>query len=328
LNSYCIIGGRKLGKTSILMKLHTDRLRAAEFRSVYFSVEGARTYDDFLKQPARSWQPEPPVNAPQTLSELLENAGEYKNLVLLIDEIDKIIDDEQDHDWRLFNRLRGLANERQLQVVFTGENSINQIYDKGAGPLHNFTTRLILPLLNDREVKELVTRPLEDLQIELESKQEISDKIFHFCSGHPAVVQYVCRRLIRIINEEQRRRIMLDDVDRVFRDPDFLRNEFLKTFWEGSSSLERIISIVMSQQAGSYTLNDVQTTLGTDLQLQLPDHTGLGALDTLVDIRAILRRTTGGFEYAIPEFRRVLSTGVLANELLRSNLSEYRSRMK
>jgi len=288
-------------------------------------MEKSPTYAEFLRQLPSSWQPEVPENAPQTMEELFARIGEFKDLVLLIDEIDKIVEDEEKHRWRLLHKLRSLCNEKQFHVVFTGENSINRIYDRGTGPLHNFTTRLPLPLLNDREVNELVTNPMKDLQIELEESDQIVETIQAFSWGHPAVVQYICRRLIRCANKKHRRNIKLSDVQGVLNDPDFQRSEFLQTFWEGSVPLERIISITMAGQPQAFTLEDVQKQLRERHRLDEPDHIVLDALDTLVDIRAILQRTSQGFEYAIPQFKQILMTQVQADGLLRSNLSEFRA---
>jgi hypothetical protein len=62
---------------------------------------------------------------------------------------------------------------------------------------------------------------MKQLEIELADETEIVRRIYNFTSGHPNVVQRLCRRLIERLNEKSTHRIMLGDLDMVIYDPKF-----------------------------------------------------------------------------------------------------------
>jgi predicted AAA+ superfamily ATPase len=324
--SFCIIGGRKVGKTSILNHLHQDNLPAANFRSIYLSLDKVASDEELWAHPLINWQPDQPANAPETLAELLDRPHGDKKIILLLDEVDKILPYDRANGWRFINHLRGLNNEGQIRVILCGEKSLNRLLKDGGDALYNFTTRIPLKLLNDDEVAELVTRPMRDLQIELQQPEQITQKVFDFSAGHPAVVQYICRRLIILINQDHRRQITPADVDNVTSQVDFQEKEFLNLFWERATELEKIISTVMASSTAPFTLDDVQKAIKDECSLAVSDHEVIEALDSLVELRSILLFEDVHYRYKVEAFQTVLGNVALRNLLLRGFVSIYSSR--
>ena len=89
--SFAIIGGRRIGKTSMLLRLHQTYLPEEGFRTIYHDCSSILSYQDFLSDSIRGWQPSPPRDAPNTFSDLLESPPTDKLLVLLLDEADKLV---------------------------------------------------------------------------------------------------------------------------------------------------------------------------------------------------------------------------------------------
>jgi hypothetical protein len=177
--------------------------------------------------------------------------------------------------------------------------------------------------LDYRAVKELVTRPMEQLEIELVDKKVLVDRIWAFTSGHPNIVQRLCRRLIERLNDLDTRRITLESVNAVIEDPGFQRDDFLSTYWEAATPLERIISLLMADYENARSLRSVRRIIENRCKLQPSARKIDEALQRLVDLRSILKRTPTGYEFAVKAFPRVVAGTMTLNDMLMILTEEY-----
>jgi hypothetical protein len=318
-----LIGGRRVGKTSILTRLHLNEMSTAGFYTLYHDCSTTPTYDTFFAAAIRDWQPEPPFVASATFNELLQSSPDDKSLVLLLDEADKLVPADRTNGWPLFNALRALANSGRAQVVLSGERTLRNALRDPKSPLFNFSNEILLGPLDYRAVEELVTRPMKQLEIELGNEKIIVNHIWNFTSGHPNVVQRLCRQLIERLNEQGTRRITLDDVDAVIEDPGFQRDDFLSTYWEAATPLEKIISLLMSDNRELRTLQSLRQALEDHCGLQPSAREIDNALQRLVDLRSILKRTPIGYEFAVKAFPRVVAGTMTLNDMLMILTEEY-----
>jgi tetratricopeptide (TPR) repeat protein len=324
-SSYAIIGGRRIGKSSLLGCLQRARLPEAGFRTLYHDCSTTPTYEAFLGTPIHDWRPEPPLDPPGTFEDLLQSPPRDKSLVLLLDEADKLtpLDPSAAAGMRpLLNALRALSNKGHMQFVFAGERALRDAMRDSASPLFNFANETILGPLSFCAVEELVTRPMEQLEIELTDTTTIVRRIYDFSSGHPNVVQRLCRRLIERLNEQSTRCITVDDVTAIINSPKFQEEDFLGTYWERATPLERIISLLLAQDSRPYRLQAVLDLLVTH-NLRPEPEVVKAALDRLVDLRSILRRTQGGYEFAVTAFPQVIANTTTAEDLLIVLKSQY-----
>lgn len=321
--SYAIIGGRRIGKSSLLNRLHHVRLPAAGFRTSYHDCSATPTYDAFFAAAIHDWRPKPPLDVPTTYDDLLQSPPTDKPLVLLLDEADKLVPADRANSWPLFNALRALANSGCGQIVLSGERTLRDALRDPKSPLFNFADEMLLGPLDFRAVEELVTRPMKQLEIELVDKKAIVDMIWDFTSGHPNVVQRLCRRLIERLNELGTRRITLADVNAIIEDPAFQRDDFLSTYWEAATPLERIISLLMADDENMRTLRAVRQALAERCDLQSKAREVDDALQRLVDLRSILKRTPTGYEFAVEAFPRVVAGTMTLDDMLEILTEEY-----
>ena len=133
--------------------------------------------------------------------------------------------------------LRRIASYGQMKFVFAGERELQEALRDADGPLFNFANEVRLGCLEFSAVNELVTRSMKQLEIELVDEPTVVRQIYDFTSGHPNVVQRLCRRLIDRLGERGNRRITADDVKAVTDDPRFQREDFLSTYWESATLL-------------------------------------------------------------------------------------------
>jgi hypothetical protein len=327
-SSFAVIGGRRIGKTSLMQRLHRIRLPGAGYCSIYHDCSLTPTLADFKRAPIREWRPSPPGAGFHSFADLFEATATGRPLVLLLDEADKLVLHDQAAHWEFFNALRGLANMKRAQVVLSGERSLRSALRDPGSPLFNFTHEILLGPLDFSAVKELVTRPLNQLEIDLgDQPMQVVNRIYQFTSGHPNVVQRLCRRLLDVASVSSARRITLADVETIIRDPDFQREDFLYTFWEAATPLEKLVSLLMCDDPQVRSLGAVRQALSTRCNLNVKAKDVDETLQQLVDLRSLLRRTQTGYDFAVEAFPLVVAGTVTLNdqiEILVEELQEHR----
>lgn len=322
--SYAIIGGRRVGKTSLLDRLHRVHLPASDFHTIYQDCSTVYSYHAFLATPIRNWQPSPPSRDLVTFSDLFRSLHANDFFVLLLDEADKLVQVDRPSNWPLFNTLRNFSNSGLVQIILSGERTLRDALRDPKSPLFNFANEILLGTLDYPTVEELVTRPMAQLGIEFVDEKIIVDRIWAFTSGHPNVVQRLCHRLIEKLNKHNTRRITLDDVNAIIEDPAFQRDDFLSTYWEAATSLEKIISLLMADDESVRTLRTVRQTLRKRCNLQPKAREVDDALQRLVDLRSILKRRSTGYEFAVEAFPRVVAGTMTLDDMLEILAEEYK----
>jgi CheY-like chemotaxis protein len=325
MTNYALIGGRRIGKTSILKRLERIRLPSAGFRALYHDCSFTPTQAELAQAMVadRTWFPEPPASASASFARIIQALPDDKPLVILLDEADKLIEPDQAAGYPLFNTLRALANRGRCRFVLSGEQALRTELTNPNSPFYNFANEMLIGRLDFCAVEELITRPMRQLEIELTNEAEIVRRVWDFTSGHPNVVQRLCQRLIVRLNQRGDRRLTLDDVEVVVADPDFLRKDFLNIYWERATALERLCSLVMAADNDVRTLtavHDALTSRGIEVTLNQVDD----ALERLVDLRNILKRTAEGYDFAVTAFWKVIAKTARLDDLIALNCETYR----
>jgi len=244
--------------------------------------------------------------------------------VLLLDEVVEVVACDRENDWTLFKALWSFSNIRKAQLVLSGELTLMESLEDPDSPLYNHAIQLRLGPLEPAAVEELVTRPMEWRAISLDDRAAIVGRIHEFTSGHPNVVQRLCHRLIQRHEPGTPWLITLRDVDAVAADPTFQKEDFLQTYWERATPLERVICLLMAQGQTPCRLKGIiQQLADHDLH---PDAAAVeAALERLVSLRLILRRSQQGFEFAVTAFPRVLEQAISTEDLLHVYASQIKT---
>jgi hypothetical protein len=210
-----------------------------------------------------------------------------------------------------------------MQVVVCGEQTLRNAIRDALGPLFNFPNEIVLGPLQIQDVTKLVTIPMDARKIQLVEKDEIVKRIYEVSGGHPSVVQRLCSRLIERMNQHAIHRIELKDIEDVIADPNFRRVDFLDTYWQAASPLEKIISLLMAEDQTLTSANVIWDTLKGRFKLQLLKRDVDSALRYLVDLRSILEETPDGFKFKAKAFPQMVSKKSTLKDLLESSVEEY-----
>src|SRR6266487_1783188 len=322
--SYALIGGRRIGKTSILNRLG-HILPKAGFRAFYHDCAPTATQAELVQALTfdSTWFPKPPAHQPTSFVGVFQALPNDKPLVILLDEADRLIGPDRALDYPLLRTLRALANSGRCQFVFSGEHSLRDELRNPKSPFYNFANEMLIGRLDLHAVRKLIIQPMNNLGIELIDEEDIVDRIWEFTSGHPNVVQLLCGRLVDRLNKQGTRRVTLADVEAVTSDPEFQETDFLQTYWEGATPLEKIITLVLSQQVDTYGLQEIHQLVREQLPIQPPIKETREALDRLVSLRSLLVRSQAGYTFAVKAFPHVLNNRVTVKDLLLEFIEEY-----
>ena len=263
--SMAIVGGRKIGKTSTLNKIERVLSRRKGIYSIYIDCFTIREYKTFfdrlnttlgdLNLPRFSYDP---LKFSDVVSAIQQKVGS-KRIVFLMDEVDALLKYDKSHSEDLFGTFRSLSQEGKSSFVFCGAKTLySSLHDPKSG-LFNFCDTLRLGYLDAKNLKKLVEIPMKQMGVKLENAPSLLRAITSRTSGHPNLVQYICREIINIIDSEYRRNVTLDDFTLVSESANF-REFFKETIWGDTTPLERLIMLSLVESK-SLTDNEISEAL-------------------------------------------------------------------
>ncbi|HEU5375498.1 MAG TPA: ATP-binding protein [Ktedonobacteraceae bacterium] len=302
-SNHALVGGRRIGKTSILRHLLRFDLPAADNRVFYHDCSPTPTQLEVVQAVVRdrTWFPDGFPGHAGSFTDVVEALPSNRPIVILFDEADSLVAADRERGYALFKELRALANRGRCHFIFAGEQALRRELTNPASPMYNFPIELQIGCLEFEAVRELIIRPMREMEIDLVEEERLVRRIWDFTSGQPNVVQRLCQRLVTKLNNKQHLRLGIEDVEEAISDSDFLRRDFLGTYWESASPLERLCTLVMvrdqSLRTPSLILQELaRMRLSTTLQ-EID-----GALERLVALRNILRRIDGGYGFVASAF--------------------------
>ncbi len=246
-NSVAILGGRRIGKTSILHRVN-EVLRES-YSCHYLDCHPIRDYRIFFRTMAYHW-PQLGSLAPEPVSfhAVMADLQNDRMLVFVFDEIDALLRFDMDNEELLFKTFRSLSQEGLCRFIFSGERVLsNQLKYGSASPLFNFCgQRIQLGYLERSSARQLITEPMSWMNIELRDQEPVVDAIVELTSCHPRLVQYVCHSLVKEINHEGVRYITPEHVRRV-ADSNEYREEFLYTVWGDATPFEKALTLALDR---------------------------------------------------------------------------------
>lgn len=262
--SYALVGGRKIGKTSILNKLQRLIERSGSMTAFYLDCHGVIDHETFFQALQIATSITAPSADPQAMRPLLVRLRRQRGLgngliVFLLDEAEYLVRYDVQHRGRLFQVLRALAHEGQCRFVICGERHLNHALHDPASPLFNTCRIMRLAYLAPRDVRRIIVEPMQEMGVVFEDREALVEAVIEMTSCHPNLVQAVCQGLIHEINARGDRHIRQDDLDRV-RQAVGYPDLFLEVVWGNASTLERLITVTMIGR-GSFSLEQVRGAL-------------------------------------------------------------------
>jgi hypothetical protein len=263
-NSVALLGGRRIGKTSLMHHVQGD-LEQAGFSIYLGDCQTVRNWQDFARMARSKWRVKVGSGfRPDRLVDIVEQLAARqlkKKLVILLDEVDQLLDWDTKHrsdkvPEAFFRACRAISQEGKAQFVFSGERIVARKLWDPQSPHWNFCRPLLLRQLSRESTRELIRVPFSSMQVVLEHEDAFLDEVWAVTSGHPQIAQFLADRLVRVLNEREptlRASLSIEDLRETASSFDF-REHYLETYWGQSTELEKFLSLLV--------LEDAHTALG------------------------------------------------------------------
>jgi pSer/pThr/pTyr-binding forkhead associated (FHA) protein len=301
--SYALVGGRRIGKSSILHKLTTLMKHEPErYWAKQISCDHVSDYKDFFATMSEELQVDCPNADPRAFRTLVlekKRAMDKQELVFLFDEVDALLryDYQQPVPAGLANVFRSLAHDQVCRFVFSGSRMLFQYVRDPASPFFNFCQELILEPLDPYSVADIVSKALSQLGIVLQDEGALIARIVDLTSCHPNLAQWTCDRLLRVIGIH---RITMADLEAVADSGEFCEH-YVRTAWGESRPLEKLITLVM--EAPEFALEDLLRMLA---RYEVNDRVKIQQALEILQLYVLLQRDGSRYRFRLTHFPRLV----------------------
>lgn len=299
---HAVVGGRRIGKTSILQRAKRLLNNDPRFRAYYIDCEEKFDYEDLFR--ALEDEFTEPLDSADPLSfRRLAGKLRLKNLerkvVFLLDEVDELLafDAQSKTESQLFRTFRALSHEGVCKFVFSGSRTLYRHLHNPQSPFFNFCEDMTLRPLEPRSIAEIVSKPMHQLGIELPEEEALINRMIDLSSSHPNIAQWLCDRLIKKVSV---RRITLKDSEEIAADPEF-RRHYIETAWGDATPLEKIISLL--SDGPSFQFDQLCGALGRH---GLTDKGIIRESLEMLQLYSLLERQGEQYRFALSHFPRMI----------------------
>lgn len=262
-NSFALIGGRKIGKTSTLIKVYRLLTENQDPKqTLYLDCQSVTTPQAFFEAASTLWQADPPIDSPEALRSYLVNGdhrADDESIAILLDEVDSLLAEDVQHGHGLFSMFRALSQEQHCRFVLCGERVLYSQLHAADSPLFNFCDVIHLGYLQEAAARRIIVEPLQTMGISIQNPEEVVSEVISLSSCHPNLVQYLCQQLILEANRRHSRLITPADLWQVRHSSSF-HEYFLEVTWGNTTALERVITLLVADRE-SLSLGEIQEIL-------------------------------------------------------------------
>ena len=201
---YAVVGGRRIGKSSVLLRLNRLLGDDPRYHTIYIDCEAHFTDDDFFAA-VREHVDGPADGDPRSFRQMvtrLRETSSPRQVVFLLDEIDELLafDAERRPAGQLFKTLRAASQEGVCRFVFSGSRTLSGHLRDSRSPFFNFCDAITLGRLEEQSVSEIVRKPMRQLGIEMPDEEQLiraTDRVDFVPSEHRAVGVRPARQIER-----------------------------------------------------------------------------------------------------------------------------------
>ncbi|MCX6582898.1 MAG: hypothetical protein NT166_22205 [Candidatus Aminicenantes bacterium] len=228
-----IFGTRTIGKTSLMLKLYRDLKGLENWRVFALDCGRIDSEEKFLSTLAEKMDiPFREIADIEKFKKIITREAENKKVkyLFLLDEVDQLIAYDVKHSEKIFRTFNILCSEplksskdTAARFVLLGfEEMFNQMKNPRSR-LYNFMVFLPLNSLDINRALELVTRPMENIFVNWQNKEEDAYYLVNQCSGHPWLLQNACHILLKILEQKSEKLAIIErkNVDQALFHDDF-----------------------------------------------------------------------------------------------------------
>jgi Cdc6-like AAA superfamily ATPase len=263
--SYSIIGARKIGKSSLLLRICDSPPPNTYY--IFINMDqvfrGVTDYKPFLRNLQQKIEEifNLKVNlvrftTGRSLSRLHDVIRklslENKKIIFVFDEVDILVKFDRRREYRLLHTFRTMSQNDHCQFIFAGFKELYHRKREIENPLYNFCKEIILTPLDRKAALDLITRPMDSIGVQYQNTED-RELILEYTSCHPNLLQFFCEELIDKIEEhgkvEERRTIFRKDIEKLLdsKYENYIMDE-IYMFFSDLPNINRLILVLLVEE--------------------------------------------------------------------------------
>lgn len=216
-----IIGAHRSGKTSFLEKLK-EKLQQQGCKVVgpltFFGFQSF--YKDTLEPLNKNFSTDISLEDWSSALKAYSKSEKKTRLVFLLDEVDKMIQEDLKCDSDLGHKMRSLQNEGYCEFFLAGHAKLREAIAIEGGPFRNFAEEITFTGLTKEAATDLIQSPMKLLGFEVSNAQ--ANRIYEGTSGVAVLIQEFSLKLLDEIHSSNASDISDTLIEEVEQSPDFL----------------------------------------------------------------------------------------------------------
>jgi len=305
--NYMIVGGRQLGKSSILKKLERAYTQSTSVDCRFINLEAKK--GNIVLAMAQSFGLEAGASLEGVYNYIYQSD---KKMLLLIDEVDEFIEPEIKRDYETLKTLKNLAEEGKATFVFAGYWTLYQyVVADYQSPLYNFGELIVLEGLEKEACRELMIEPMQRIGLRHEEVNYL-DEVIEVCGQRANLIATVCDEVLK---EHEGKIIQKTELKKAMQSSS-VRDKLLG--WDNMDALDKII-IYLTIEKSAFEFDEVLSLLEEE-GIEVEASVVKKSLDRLV-IAYILKRDEEVFSYRVPLMKEsILKTNAKGRRALLDEL--------
>lgn len=295
---FIVYGPRKIGKSTLLYEAKRE-LDKNKRLVVYMDCINTESLREFLNLIRDEINDHPGIkthcNGFGNLEELRKSLHEIGSVTLFLDEFDRIFRWDEFHNkqgiQKWLHMIASTAIGRRIRIVIAGWDAVFRAELEELNPLFYESQNIALNPLSQEETARLISIPMSRMYIDLRNEKAITQAIYHYTAGYPALVQCIGGLLIKHLAKERRAFIKHDDV-RIVSETNELELEMQQNFTTNVEGLARLILFEMLRLENATTsrlLEKIIERHGIDVEFRR-----LESAIILLRSRGTIRQTSVG----------------------------------
>jgi hypothetical protein len=298
--NYLLMGGRQMGKSSVLKYIARHYQNHPNIECHYLVLTGSHIQAKLAKTLRLPFKTDF-----ETLLEELTNVPEDKYRLLLIDEADLFIQAEIENGYPTLSHFRSLSEEGRCFFIFAG---FWDLYKAALlnyhSPIKNFGKAVILSALETEACQQLATEPMTMLGIGYES-ESLVQQIVSKTGQRANLIAIVCDEMLKNL-EKLQQVLTAQDVSRALASQAVhgaLMGWQQLTDDEPATQLDRII-VYATIEVSEFSLTDMMQLLNNYNYTYTTEQ--LNQSLARLELAFILQRERNRYRYCVPLFREML----------------------
>ncbi len=254
-NSIALLGGRRIGKTSLLTRT-IGALESERWHPTMVDCQAVGDWEGFQQLMSRHGLTLGSNPSAAAVTDLVDQLGAQAGPgrpVLILDEVDSLLRWDMSNSVDgvsevIFRSFRAASQEDRIRFVFSGERLISERMGDPSSPHWNFCRPLVLRQLSQEASADLFERPLAELGVTAEDPREVRRLAWEHSQGHPQILQYLGSSIVRRLNQkppQDRGLLTVQDVVAITSTSEYA-NHYVSTYWGQSTALEKAITALLA----------------------------------------------------------------------------------